>query len=812
MPETPTPEPEPTERLPEDDQDFVAQLIGHHLRQDDIRRLLLKLSTDDREEFTEKLAAVLRRTAALLEVSRRVADSLSLDVLLPRMVELVSEFLDAERCTIFLHDPETDELYTRAAVGLSSEIRLGASQGIAGTVFRSGQPVSIPDAYADPRFNPDVDKKTGFRTRNILCAPITRSREGALEVVGVAQVLNKRGGDFDYEDVTVLRALMSQAASAFVNAQLHDQIARARAEESQLLEVTTAMTTELQLQPLLRKIMETVCMILDADRATLFLHDPRTDELWARLPRDEGSPEIRFASHLGIAGAVFTSGHTINIKDAYADPRFNREFDKRTSFKTRSILCMPVVNRRGRVIAVTQVLNKKGGPFTGIDEKRLKAFSAQAAIAMENAQLFDEVVRVKNYNESILESMSNGVITVGHARNIVKLNRAALRILGRRDATLVMGQNVREFFVGPNAWVAEAVEKVEQGGAPVVAMDADLRLSDEVSPAGETTPRVVSVNLSVVPLGAHGDPDLGCMLMLEDITNEKRLKGTMARYMPKEVADRLLEEGASALGGKTQKATVLFSDIRSFTTISERLGAQETVKMLNDYFGLMVDVILERGGILDKYIGDAIMAVFGAPFSSLQDADNAVLAALGMRHALRGFNQRRAAEGLAPVRMGLGLNTDEVLSGNIGSLKRMDYTVIGDGVNLASRLEGANKHYGTEILISELTVRELQGEYLLREVDQIRVKGKLQPIGVFEVFDELDERDHPGLREQLRAFAAARAIYQQRDWSRARAAFDEALSLRPDDRVSRLYLERCAHFTAEPPEDDWDGVFVMREK
>jgi adenylate cyclase len=316
----------------------------------------------------------------------------------------------------------------------------------------------------------------------------------------------------------------------------------------------------------------------------------------------------------------------------------------------------------------------------------------------------------------------------------------------------------------------------------------------------------------VVPLGAHGDPDLGCMLMLEDITNEKRLKGTMARYMPKEVADRLLEEGASALGGKTQKATVLFSDIRSFTTISERLGAQETVKMLNDYFGLMVDVILERGGILDKYIGDAIMAVFGAPFSSLQDADNAVLAALGMRHALRGFNQRRAAEGLAPVRMGLGLNTDEVLSGNIGSLKRMDYTVIGDGVNLASRLEGANKHYGTEILISELTVRELQGEYLLREVDQIRVKGKLQPIGVFEVFDELDERDHPGLREQLRAFAAARAIYQQRDWSRARAAFDEALSLRPDDRVSRLYLERCAHFTAEPPADDWDGVFVMREK
>ncbi len=811
-PEPPDPNTQPTRRFPEQDRDFVAQLIGHHLRQEEIRRILLKLSTDDREEFTERLAAVLRRTAALLEVSRRVADTLSLDVLLPRMVELVSEFLEAERCTIFLHDPDTDELYTRAAVGLQAEIRFAASQGIAGAVFRSGQAVRIPDAYADPRFNQEVDKRTGFRTRNILCAPITRSREGSPEVVGVAQVLNKRRGDFEDDDVTVLQALMSQAASAFVNAQLHDQIARARAEESQLLEVTAAMTTELQLQPLLRKIMETVCMILDADRATLFLHDPRSNELWARLARDEGAPEIRFASHLGIAGAVFTTGKTINIPDAYADARFNREVDRATNYRTRSILCMPVINRRGRAIAVTQVLNKKGGPFTGIDEKRLKAFSAQAAIAMENAQLFDEVVRVKNYNESILESMSNGVITVGHTHNIVKLNRAALRILHRRDATLVMGQNVRQFFVGPNAWVADAVEKVEQGAAPVVAMDADLWLGEGVSADAGTPAQVVSVNLSVVPLGAHGDPDLGCMLMLEDITNEKRLKGTMARYMPKEVADKLLEEGSAALGGKTQKATVLFSDIRSFTTISERLGAQETVKMLNEYFGLMVDVILERGGILDKYIGDAIMAVFGAPFSSPQDADNAVKAALGMRRALRGFNDRRRVEGLPPIRMGVGLNTDEVLSGNIGSLKRMDYTVIGDGVNLASRLEGANKPYGTEVLISELTVRELQDQYLLREVDQIRVKGKLQPIGIFEVLDEADEQDHPRLREQLEIFAAARAAYRERDWSRAKAAFEEALALRTDDTVSRLYVERCHHFMAEPPADDWDGVFVMREK
>jgi adenylate cyclase len=751
----------------------------------------------------------------LLEVTRRVSDSLSLDVLLPRMVELISELLDAERCTIFLHDPEGNRLYTKAAMGLESELQISAEQGIAGAVFQSGEPICLDDPYADARFEPQVDKRTGFRTRSMLCAPIKRVVEGRVEIVGVTQVLNKRGARFRADDVQLLETLTGQAASAFVNAQRHEQVTRAQAEERQLLELTAAIATEIQLEPLLRKIMETVSTILRAERATLFMHDAKSDELWALISRDAGMRRVRLRSDQGIAGAVFTSGETINIPDAYADPRFNRDIDRRTQFRTRNVLCMPVADREGRIIGVTQVLNKHDGRFDDTDERRLRTFSAQASIAIGNARLFDEVVRMKNYNEGILESLTSGVITVDPAGRIVKANAATRVLLG--PELDVSGVDLRACLLGEgdgrNEWVVEMVDRVRRTGEPSVTMDADL----QIPRSGTALP----VNISVFPLPAEiasidardapAVGERGAVLMFEDITKEKRLRTTMARYMTKELADKLLEEGEAALGGKTQKASVLFTDIRSFTSLAESAGPQETVKLLNAYFTTMVDVILEHGGILDKYIGDAIMAVFGVPFTSSGDADNAVTASIGMLRALRAFNGRRVQAGQAAVEMGLGIATDEVLSGNIGSLKRMDYTVIGDGVNLASRLESANKLYGTQVLISERTVRDLVKSYRMREVDCIRVKGKDHPVAIYEVFEHLEAHDLARLETGLHDFEKGLESYRQGDWTAARASFEKALRARPEDGPSRLLRDRCSHLMAQPPED-WNGVWVMTEK
>ena len=287
----------------------------------------------------------------------------------------------------------------------------------------------------------------------------------------------------------------------------------------------------------------------------------------------------------------------------------------------------------------------------------------------------------------------------------------------------------------------------------------------------------------------------------------------MARYMNKEVADQLLAEGESALGGTDQHVSILFSDVRSFTTISETLGARETVSMLNEYFEEMVDVILQNGGILDKYIGDAIMALFGAPFAGEHDADNAVTVANGMMVALHDLNERRRADGKAAIDIGIGVGTGEVIVGNIGSTKRMEYTVIGESVNLAARLEGANKFYGTKVLVSEFTVKEMKtNSSRLRDIDLMQVKGKDIPVTVYEALGYHTPESFPNMEETLQAFEEGLRRYRDADWPTAIKLFETAHAANPADRVSEIYLERSSHYHANPPGDDWNGVWVLTEK
>jgi adenylate cyclase len=220
--------------------------------------------------------------------------------------------------------------------------------------------------------------------------------------------------------------------------------------------------------------------------------------------------------------------------------------------------------------------------------------------------------------------------------------------------------------------------------------------------------------------------------MVDGLRERDKLRATMGKYMTQSVMDHLMR-GKVELGGETLTVTILFTDIRSFTSISETMSAQELVKLLNEYFTEMVSVIMEEGGVVDKYIGDAIMAVFGAPVSKPDDARRAVRAAVRMRHALAKLNERLVERGAPPIKTGIGLHTGEVVAGNIGSEARMEYTVIGDAVNLASRLESSTKELGTDVLISEDTNALLDNELETRAVREITVKGRAKPVIVYEV-------------------------------------------------------------------------------
>jgi len=576
-------------------------------------------------------------------------------------------------------------------------------------------------------------------------------------------------------------------------------------EEIHMLEVTHDLAGEIEIDVLISRIMSSATLLLNADRSTLLLYDEKTNELWSRFAEELEIKEIRLSATEGIAGAVFREGNVINLADAYDDPRFNRSVDRATGYRTKSMLALPVLGKKGQCIGVVQVLNKSNGnAFSAKDEIRLRAFAAEVGISLDNSRLFDEVRKVSNYNESILKSTSNGLITIGQDGIIASVNQAAYEIL-EIDHIQMVGKHIEDHAMAlgfQNPWIIESLERARVTQARQLNVDYTLKWHGIEK----------SVNAVSTPLiGLEGE-SIGTMLVLEDITTEKRVKTTMARYMSVEVAEQLLAGGEDQLGGKDQEIVILFSDIRSFTTLSEKLGARGTVNMLNEYFAEMVDVIFKHKGILDKYIGDAMMALFGAPFKAEDDADRAVMTAEEMMAELALLNKRREDKGLQAIHIGVGLAMGKVVVGNIGSPKRMEYTVIGDSVNLASRLEGANKFYGTSILISESLAMRLTRPTLMREVDKLRVKGKNEPVTIFEVAGHLEGSERATYESMLSLYQTGMEAYRKQQWNDAETAFKSVLQLRPKDGPASLYLERIAQLRALPPVQGWDGVWTMTEK
>ena len=750
----------------------------------------------------------------LLKITNDMAASKTLDDALETLVGITSSTIGGERGTIFLNDENSQELYSRVAQGnFRREIRIMNTKGVAGWVFSNKEGAIILDAYKDDRFDKSVDMRTGYRTKSILCAPL---KTVGGEVIGVSQILNKIDGKFNEDDLEILEAMTKQAAIAIQGNIIVEQIEKSRKQELEFLDIVSKVSSELELGPLLERIIGTVTKMLNAERSTLFINDEKTNELYTEVAEGVGKTVIRFPNHLGIAGNVFSTGQALNIPHAYADLRFNPGVDRSTGYFTRSMLCTPVINKEGRRIGVCQVLNKRDGPFTDEDEKRLAAFTSQISMAIENAKLFNDVQNEKNYSQGMLSSMSNGVITVDEDGKIVTCNPAGLNILKIGKLKEVLGQKIKDLFTGSNVWLVEKIQGDESQD------EEDEDDEDEPKKKGEETfmdvelefgGETVSANISVLPLLGVENESLGSLIMIEDISSEKRMKSTMSRYMDPGLADKLLDESEEdIMGGKESVGTVLFSDVRSFTTLTESLGATGTVSLLNEYFTVMVDCITGEGGMLDKFIGDAIMAIFGTPFAHDDDPDRGVRAAIKMMEDLYILNDARIKAGQIAIDHGMGVNTGMIVSGNIGSPKRMDYTVIGDGVNLAARLESACKQYGVRIIISEYTFESLKATYRTREIDKVIVKGKTQPVSIFEVLDYHNKDTFPNMIEVLGNFNSGVEYYKDARWDNAKKLFKEGLKGNPEDKCSKMYVERCDYMKKNPPKGEWDGVWVMKTK
>lgn len=299
--------------------------------------------------------------------------------------------------------------------------------------------------------------------------------------------------------------------------------------------------------------------------------------------------------------------------------------------------------------------------------------------------------------------------------------------------------------------------------------------------------------------------------------DKRKVKKMLGQYVSPDVLTDLMDrEGGfiKAEVGSKERLTILFSDIRGFTTISEHLKAEQVVELLNSYLSKMVDIIFDNRGTLDKFIGDAVMAFWGAPIRVDDHARRGVRAALEMARGMKALNSDFVEKGYPELRVGIGVHTGEVILGNIGSEKKLDYTIIGDHVNLTSRLEGMTKQYGCDILISQSTYEELKGEFPCRIVDNVRVKGKEEPIRVYSVLGLSNdpEKELELKRKIARYFDAAFKHYLSREFDISLKMYTKMQTYLKNDKVSEIFVDRCRGYIANPPPADWDGVFTLTTK
>lgn len=821
-------------------------------------RFLAPLTQDTFKQVVkdaEQKLQIVNQTLSLLD---SVLDSQGFDAILNEMLRSITlktgELLNADRTTIFVLDEERGELWSIMAEdddGKDLELRFHKTAGIAGEVATTRQSINIPyDFYGDARSEiaQEFDRKNNYRTYTMLCLPLLDDQE---ELVAVVQLLNKLTESHDPRsplenridldgftdrDEQVFRDFAPSIRLILESSRLFYKATQQQRAASALMKATKALSqSSLDLEETLSKVMDEAKELMQADRSTLWLLDRPRNLLWTKLPIEGQLQEVRLAmDSTSFAGQVALTGAPLSIPfDLYTHPNSgtSKETDLKSGYRTCSMLCMPVFNADDELIAVTQLVNKrrKGefppynpahypeapdcwrASFNRNDEEFMKAFNIQAGVALQNAKLFATVKQQEQMQRDILRSLSNGVISTDQEGKIIAANESAKRLLGLEESEHLEGQRAAELLT------------LEKGDFPRWFNAALLGKDDKsrqqyypdqtLQPVKGKEQHSIHLSINTIADANNSQKISGALVVMDDISDEKRLKSTMYRYMTQELAEQLLSSGEPKLGGDRKEVSILFSDIRGYTSLTESMEAEEVVAMLNAYFETMVDAVFTYKGMLDKYIGDAIMAVYGTPLPLDDHAWMAVQTAVEMGHRLEKFNENYPER--RKIRIGIGINSDSVISGNIGSSKRIEFTAIGDGVNLGARLESASKQYGCNIVISESTYRPCSDRVWARELDYIRVKGKNQPVGIYELVGLRSEPLSDRKRQVIELYHQGREHYLNRQFTSAIAVFNRIIQdVDPQDRATLMYLERCTYWLNHSASDDqWEeGVWTLKEK
>jgi adenylate cyclase len=726
----------------------------------------------ERQQRLKRVEHSLNELTDLLDLTEITSADVGIQGLLERLVRTARSMLGAERGSLFLIDNHSGELWSRVVEGTEvKEIRIPRGEGIAGWVAEHKEVLNIKNAYQDYRFRKETDMATGYRTNSVLCAPIWSHSNVML---GVVQLINKRDGIFSAYDETLIRAFASQASIALENYNLHGKMVENHRRIALLLDLANAIGSTLDFQELIHQVVERITEALECERSSFFVVDESTRELWSMESQGEELQEIRFPMNTGLAGECATESEPIVVDDAYADPRFNPDIDRKTGFRTRNILCMPVVNRDKLTTGVIECMNKKQGGFSEEDMKLLRALSAQVSVALDNARLHAREVEMRTYLERVQGSISSAIVTLDESYGLVVCNRAAEKLL--RAGNGQKESDIRKILGDGNRDILEVVEQAYRNRASANRDELMLKHSE-----GSTS----TINMSIAPLEDAEQAFKGLVLVLDDITREKRVRSAFGQYLAPAVIEELLENPDKLkLGGEKRELTAMFTDIEGFTTLTENMDPESLVALLHEYFDMACEIVLRHGGTIDKIVGDALHVIFNAPVQVPDHAARAVRCARELAHFSQQVMADQRKRGLALGRTRIGINTGPCIVGNFGGTARFDYTAHGDAINTAARLEGANKHLGTTICVSESTMTQCGDEIAFRPIGRLLLKGKSESISVFEPLDEGSEA------------AAARDAYIEAFESLTSKCSDAARKFRDlalqfaDDPLIRLHAQR----------------------
>jgi PAS domain S-box-containing protein len=501
-------------------------------------------------------------------------------------------------------------------------------------------------------------------------------------------------------------------------------------EHTQLLalsEVGAVINSTLDLPEVLNRVMDNVIALTGAERGYLMLRDEETGKLEFRVARNldrETLNKQSFQVSQTIVNRVAETGEPVVTTNAQADPRFQAQ-ESVVSYSLRSILCVPL-SVKGKLIGVMYADNRiKSGLFGERELSLLAVFANQAAVAIDNARLFESVNTAYKLMDNIFASITSGVITTDTADKISLFNRAAEHILGiQRD--VCEGVSYLDALPSLQPMLPPLVTQIKQTDSII----QDYEAESQVPGRGR-----IHLNVNLSPLKDANDAKIGVAIVVNDVTERKRFereRGMVKRYLPAELVDRLADLQELRLGGTREVVTILFGDIRGFTSYSETHDPEQVVEMINRYYNYAARIVRQNDGIVDKYEGDCVMAHFGTPLLPIQDhAWKAVLAAWKIQQAIRAYHETMPPEDR--LHFGIGINTGEAVAGNVGGEEQMDYTLIGDEVNLSKRLqENAGK---SQILIGENTYQLIKNQVQVNKLPPLQVKGRQAYEQAYEVTD-----------------------------------------------------------------------------